>query len=94
MITAVDAAELGTQLFDQAGENEGVRFRYRVDPTRMTAMQKPCVSAEVPILTGHGDGQRLAAVIHSYHQWGKPIFIGLIQVDGLFQFWVEKDDPE
>lgn len=92
MITAIDSADLGSKLFDIAGASEGVRFRYQVDPSRMTALQKPCISAEVPMLTGDGDGQKLAAVIHSYHQWGKPISIGCVQTDGFFQFWVEKDD--
>lgn len=91
MITGFDAAELGAKLHAYAEGMEGSRMRFTVDPSSMVAIQSECVGAAVPLLTGHGGGQQLAEVIHSYHQWGQPIAIGLIQADGLFQFWVEKD---
>lgn len=93
MITAEDANDLGAKLYTQSGGQLGKRMRFSVDPSRMTALRMPCVAAVVPMLTGHGDGEKLAEVIHSFHQWGQPINIGLIQADGFFQFWVEKDEP-
>lgn len=92
MIAGMDAADLGAKLYVLAGGQQGVRLRFRVDPSNMTALQMPCVSAVIPMLTGHGDGEDLAGIIHSYHQWGEPIHIGLIQAAGIFQFWVEKND--
>lgn len=92
MITGMDSADLGAKLFILAGGQQGVRLRFRIDPSRMTALQMPCVAAVIPILTGHGDGRELARIIHSYHQWGEPIYIGLIQAVGIFQFWVENND--
>lgn len=93
MITAEGSAQLSTKLFALAGKQEGTRIRFTVDPSRMIALQQPCVSAAVPMLTGHGGNDALAEVIHTYHQWGEPVSIGLILVDGFFQFWVEKDNP-
>lgn len=92
MIIAEDAADLGAKLYALAGKQMGERIRFSVNPSQMTALEMPFGSAVVPDLTGHGDGAGLAEVIHSYHQWGHTINIGLIQAEGIFQFWVEKDD--
>lgn len=93
MIIGEDALELGRNLIRAAREQDGTRMRFVVDPSKMTALQRPCVAARVPMLTGHGDVDALAEVIHSFHQWGKPISMGLILTDGFLQFWVEKDEP-
>lgn len=94
MIAAQDAAELGMLLCEHAANIPCIRLRFSVDPSRMFANEKaPGVSA-IPLLTGHGNGEKLGELIHSFHQWGRPINIGLIQTEGIFQFWVEPDDGD
>lgn len=93
MIICEDAAELGQLLYEQAGNRPSVRLGFYVDPSRMTATERFASPSSIPILTGHGEGKNLGELIQSFHQWGRPIIVGLIQAEGIFQFWIESDDP-
>jgi hypothetical protein len=91
MISAADSQGLARILLSAAVADQCRRLYFSVDPSAMTARIDPMGSEPVPLLTGHGDYQDLGALMHSYHQWGSPIRIGLIHSDGFTQFWVEKD---
>lgn len=93
MIIGVDAADLGQLLYEQASNRPCVRLGFCVDPSRMTATERFASLSSIPMLTGHGEGNELGELIHSFHQWGRPINVGLIQAEGIFQFWIEPDDP-
>lgn len=93
MINAQDATELANRLYEQAANQLGSRLSIIVDPRRMTASKRTGSTSAIPMLTGHGEAQKLAELIHSFHQWGSPISIGLIRAEGIFQFWVEPDEP-
>lgn len=93
MIIGEDATELGLRLYEQAGNRPCIRLGFFVDPSRLTATERFATPSSIPMLTGHGEGKKLGELIHSFHQWGRPINIGLIQAEGIFQFWVEPDDP-
>lgn len=93
MIIGDDAAELGQLLYEQARNHPNVRLGFSVDPSRMIATERFAALTSIPMLTGHGEGKKLGELIHSFHQWGGPINVGLIQAEGIFQFWIEPDDP-
>lgn len=94
MIQGIDSGDLARQLFSQASAKIGCRLTYKIDPGAMTAAESVRTAASVPMLTAHGASNELAKVIHSFHQWGQPIYMGIHCADGLFEFWVEKDDAE
>lgn len=88
MIRAADAGAMASALLEKATSLPEVRLCYLVCPSQMTAAPQ-CISAEVPMMTGQGVAADLARLIYSFHQWGEPIQIGLIQTGGLLQFWIE-----
>lgn len=90
MMNAADSNSLATLLHQAARAHAGKRLCFLVDPGTMTATICARQPAPVPFLTGHGDSICLGELIHTYHQWGEAIHIGIIECDGLFQFWVEQ----
>lgn len=88
MIRSADACGLATALKHMATAAPDRRLCYCVCPSRMTATAVHSC-ADVPILTGHGEVAELGKLIHSFHQWGEPIQIGLMVTGGLLQFWIE-----
>ncbi|MFL1449119.1 hypothetical protein ACI77O_12060 [Pseudomonas tritici] len=91
MITGLDADDLARMLFEHAAKLEGTRITYKVDQIFMQASVIERIPAPAPLLTGCGGPESLAATIHSFHQWGQPIHIGVNWTPELFQFWVERD---
>lgn len=91
MIEAQDANELARELYLVSARSPGERGCYLVCLSSMTAVKQKS-KGEIPFLTGHGSSSELGTLIHSFHQWGQPIRVGLIVTDGLFQFWLEKDE--
>lgn len=94
MILGIDSRDLARQLFSEARSQIGSRLTYKIDPGAITAAESARTAASVPMLTAHGASTDLAKVIHSFHQWGQPIYMGIHCADGLFEFWVERDDGE
>lgn len=94
MMLCQDAQDLATRLHCAAQDQPDKRITYEVHPCEMWAVVKHRAPAPVPMLTSHGDASQLAQTIHTYHQWGQTIHIGVYSGEGLFQFWVEQDDPE
>ena len=94
MMHCQDAQDLATRLHCAAQDKLGKRMTFELHPSQMWAAETHRAPAPVPMLTSHGDASKLAQIIHTYHQWGQPIHIGVYSGDGLFQFWVEQDDTE
>ena len=94
MIRGRDANELAQSIYTLALTQKGRRITLQVNPSQMTATVSDRAPATVPFLTAHGDSTNLAELIHSYHQWGQPVFIGIHWSDELFNFWVEADTQD
>lgn len=90
MIRTQNAASLAIELCKIASAVPGRRACYLVCPSSMTATSL-CEVGEVPMMTGHGSASALGQLIHSYHQWGEPIRLGIVLADDGLQFWVENE---
>lgn len=91
MIRAADACALAAAMCDMAARAPEQRLCYRVCLSGMTAIPQ-LATADVPMLTGHGQADDLARLLHTFHQWGEPIQVGLTLTCGLLQFWLEGED--
>lgn len=88
MIRAGDCNQLAYALVTAANAAPS-RFAFRIDPSRMTAQQIAAQATPAPFLIAHGNEAELAAMIHSFHQWGDMVQLNLILSDGLCHFWIE-----
>ncbi|MEX6786996.1 hypothetical protein [Pseudomonas aeruginosa] len=88
MIRADDSNQLALALVSAAKAAQA-RITFRVDTARMTARQIPAQTNPAPFLIAHGNETELAALIHSFHQWGELVQLELIHSDGLSHFWIE-----
>jgi hypothetical protein len=88
MIRAADCNELALAVV-AAAKDALCRIAYRIDPSRMTAQQIMAVAKPAPLLVAHGNETELAALIHSFHQWGDLVHLEVTHSDGLTHFWIE-----
>lgn len=94
MIVARNSFDLASAIYRISTEQQTQRLTFQVDPGRMCAWESNRPQAPVPMQTAHGDASALSGLIHSFHQWGRPIFIGVHMAAGLFEFWVERDNED
>lgn len=87
MIRAADCDELALALV-AAAKAAPSRITFRIDPSRMTAQQILAAATPAPLLVAHGNETELAALIHSFHQWGDLVQLELTHSDGLTHFWI------
>ncbi len=90
MIKTQDAYSLAIELNRVASAMPGRRTCYLLCPSAMTAILQ-CDVGDVPLMTGHGSATELGRLIHTYHQWGQPIRLGIVLADDGLHFWVENE---
>lgn len=91
MIIPNQALRLAEDLLGMAHQS-AAQVCVSVDPASLTYRKVERFDREAPVLTGHGSGADLAAMICSFHHWGEEILLYLLNEDGLTQFWVGSTD--